>query len=366
MWNKIKSWFSQFSVWNIAGAIATLLSFASIMSYFGGVTANWGIITFAIAGFWIWQKFNQQVKTATEIAGSFLWYIGTFAVILLTAYTFGASTLLGMYENWADYNMSFWGFVRVFAPILALVIGSIMIASVAAKPKNFSKKLVVLCSILSCFGLLLYEIVGPLDKWLNIKKIEQAQDFNLGRLKIDKRLGLVAEITSDNVKVYQQNEDDDSKFDKYNSGIKQGDELPLANGLDQTLNDGPHKMIEVYLPVDEDYKNKNFTSRSKTAWVRLDEVNINNKPMPGNGFMDQPLENGKVHKITFASDDWIIVWENWPRGQKILISGFDENTVYFRYGNMEAKVPSSGILNGIDQPLEMKYKKGGTLYITKK
>lgn len=363
MLDKIRGWFSRSSIWNLIGIFATLLSVACIMSYFGGITANWAVIVFAISGFWIWQKFNPQVKTTTEIVGSFLWYIGTFAVILLTAYTFGASTLLGMYENWADYNRSVWGFIRVFAPIIALVVGSIMFASIATKPKSFSKKLVVMCSILSCIGLLLYEIVEPLDKWLNIKKIEQAQGFNLDRLRVDKSLGLVAEITSQNAKVYQ-NKNDERYFDAHqNFRVKQGDSFPLVSGLDKTLSDGPYKMIQVYLPD----VNGQLTGRSDTAWVRLDEVAINNKPMPGKGFMDQPLENGKVHKIIFNTDDWMVIWENWPKDQTIMITGFGEDKVYFRDGNMKAKIPSSGLLKTkIDYPLKIKYKKGGVLYITKK
>lgn len=367
MWDKIKSWFSLALAWDIAGFVATLISFAVVMSYFGGVTANWGVITFAFAGFWVWQRFGSKLKPMTDVIGSALWYFGTFVVALLTAYTFGASTLLGIYDDWSDYQGSLWGFIRVFTPILTLIIASIMISSVAPTPKSFSKKFVIACNILAVFGLLLYGLVEPLDKWLAAKKSELAQKFNLGRLKVSRNMGLVAEITSNNVKIYQQNKDDERKFDEYGSDIKQGDEMPLVNSLDQTLNDGPHKMIEVYLPANEDYKTKEFTGRSKTAWVRLDEINIKNKPVQFKGFADQPLEDGKVHKITFASDDWVVVWENWPQGQKILISGFGEDTVYFRDGNREAGVPLSGVLtSNIDHPLEMKYKKGGALYITKK
>lgn len=359
MWNKLKSWFSVASVWDIAGVVATLLSFACVMSYFGGVTANWGIITFAIAGFWVWQKFSSKIKPITDMVGSVLWYVGTFAVALLTVYTFGASTLLGMYEDWATHQGSIWGFIRVFAPIITLVIGSIMIASVATKPRSFSKKLVIACSILTSFGLMLYGLVGPFDKWLAAKKLEQAQKFDLDRLKIDKSMGLVAEITGEYIKVYKKIKGD--YFD-YLSSVKVNN-LPLADDLDKTLKDGPHKMIQVYLPD----KNGEFTQYSSKAWVRHDEVDIKNKPLQFKGFTDQPLEDGKVHKITFASDDWVMVWENWPRGQKILISGFGKDIVYFRDGNREAGVPLSGVLtSNIDHPLEMKYKKGGILYITKK
>lgn len=358
MWKNIKSWFSWSKIWNIAGVVALLLSFASIMSYFGGITANWGVITFAIAGLWLYQRFGSPVA---KTVGSVTWYIAAFTVYLLTAFTFGSSTLLGMYDNWADYSRSIWGFIRIFAPIISLIIGSIMIASVATTPKALTKKLTVFCMILVCFGLFLYELVEPFDKWMATEKLEQAQSLNKNRLATAKGLGMVAEIIGENIKVYQ-NIGDKRYFDEYPSfKANRGMPLPLVNGLGEVLNDGPHKMVQVYLPD----KNGQFTGRSETAWVRLDDVSVKNKPLLEKGFDDQPLENGNVRKITFTGDERCVVLESWPKGKTIVISGFGKDTVYFQDGNREAMVPESGIItSGINHPLEMRYRKGGILYIS--
>lgn len=361
MWDKIKSWFSLASAWDMAGVVATFISFACIMSYFGGVTANWGIITFAIAGFWAWQRFASKIQTTADIIGSALWYFGVFAVALLTAYTFGANTLLGMYEDWSIYQGSLWGFIRVFAPILTLVIASIMISLVAPTPRSFSKKFVVACNILAVFGLLLYGLVESLDRWMAARKLELAQEFDLDRFKIDKSLGLVAEITDRKVKIYRKIKG--GYFQRFRYQINTNIQLPLVDDLSKALNDGPHKMIQVYLPD----QNGQFTQYSSKVWVRLDEVNIKNKPLQLNGFTDQPLEDGKVHDITFHTDEIVRVLDNFRIGQKIIISGAPEGELKWPNKSNMAQllnVPQGTMLTNQEQTsLLLKYKNGGKITI---
>ena len=72
----------------------------------------------------------------------------------------------------------------------------------------------------------------------------------------------------------------------------------------------------------------------------------------------------KTTKIVFDTDDKVVILENWQAGQKIKISGYGDNTVYFRDGSRLAKVPASGVITSdVNQPLEIKYRKGEILYI---
>lgn len=206
---------------------------------------------------------------------------------------------------------------------------------------------------------MLYGIVEPLDKWLAVKKLEQAQKFNFDRLKIDKSMGLIVEIITKNTRVYKK--------------VKGGyfvslpfvrvDNLPLADGLDKTLKDGPHKMIQVYLPDD----NGDFTQYSLRAWVRLDDVAIKNKPLQFKGFTDQPLEDGQVHKITFYTDEIVSVLDNFKIGQKIIISGAPEGELKWPNKSNTAQllnVPQGTIFTNQEQnSLLLKYKEGGKITI---
>lgn len=75
-------------------------------------------------------------------------------------------------------------------------------------------------------------------------------------------------------------------------------------------------------------------------------------------------DDGGFMKIKFLSDDPVVVLKNWQAGQKIKISGYGDDIVYFRDGGRRAKVPTSGVMTSlVNQPLEITYKKGGTIYI---
>lgn len=280
---------------------------------------------------------NAKVKTfVTEIKEK-PWFSVVFSLILLVIYTIVATASLNYYFN---YNIA-----KEPIYLMALALGGIWLSARWYQGKtdledmaklSLTHLIVILISLPLISGILGYGINHAFS-WKN-EIFQKNEVVKAGR---DRRQGMEAEIIR-NFKVGDR-------------AFKKGEVLPLVliNNSIQEEQRGPYKFVLVY--VDE----------KKTAWVSLEDAIPRPKTIKLNGHNLNIEPNGKVWKITFTTDERLVIWESWPKGKTIVISSFGNDTVYLQDGSWETKVPKSGIVtSGITQPLEIKYKKGGILYIS--
>lgn len=279
------------------GFTAAISILASIGCYFAGTTANWVIIACMVAGMWAFNKIAPHFKPVTNMACSLLWYAGTFIVGYGTLYVALGHTVLGMYNDWADFHHSFIGFIRIYAPMIVLTIGSCMIAS-TSEGRGWSRRVVIAGSIVCAICLLLYGFVESADKWLAVFKNEKAQDLDQDAAKRTARMGLFVTVDKTGIKTY--NEIDKNAEYEVDKVLTVGVRYPIVNKEDQRT-DGPHKLVKIYLPTTEG----DFSGKSDQLWVRLDEVELVSNQKP------KASSNGQIifsHEYTgqgFGKNQWV-------------------------------------------------------------
>jgi uncharacterized membrane protein len=260
-----------FNIFNIIGVIIALIILISFACWHSGISANWTVIGYYGAGLWalIFLKrrsfFQATTNRISQVTGNLIWYTATYVVVILFAFTIGQETLLGMYSDWAEHSRSLWGFIRIFAPIIILTVGSMMVAS-QGTGKTFSKRLIQFIMVITVIALLMHGLVSSLDKWTNVQKQEWAERLDRDRLRTLKHFGNYAEPKK-RVAYYQEK----SKNRMYTKeGVLQKEKRYPVVSMDDIRRDGPARLIQVYLPDDAGQ----FSSRSRKRWVRLSSIDI--------------------------------------------------------------------------------------------
>lgn len=175
------------------------------------------------------------------------------------------------------------------------------------------------------------------NKWLQNNEVVRAER--------ERAHGVEAELISDEMIVGHE--------------YKTGHIFPVVtkNGSILAEQEGPYKFIFIFLP--------NQTGDITKFRIRWDKAITGHKTIHRPGVDLKPIDHeSKVFRITFLTNNSVCVIDDFKAGQKIKLSGYGDDEVYFRDGDRLAKVPASGIItSAVNQPLEITYKKGGILFI---
>lgn len=302
---------------NGLGVIAVLICIASIVGYSKlNPISNPVIFVFGYAVWWFMTRLGSKLNPVLKTAKSGLWYWGVFIGGWLVINMYFSHVLNAMYIAWADYDRSFWGFTQCFAPVILVLVSAIWVCAISTTPRTFSRRFLITAGILGAMGFFGFELLGPGQEYIAAKKIAAAQALagnSLNSSKEDKR---VAEVTVKNAKAYRF-DPSGRYFDQIEKLVfDAGFQFPLYKGTKETEEDGPHKLIRVFLP-DE---NKEFSRRSPTAYVRTDEIKIVRIAQKQNGVSIKKSDDGKTWWITFNTDGPVMITEL-KIGQKYIISG---------------------------------------------
>ncbi|MEI6596780.1 MAG: hypothetical protein WCL13_01030 [bacterium] len=174
-------------------------------------------------------------------------------------------------------------------------------------------------------------------------KNERMQKNEFVKIERDRRQGMEAEIIKD--------------FKVDNREFKRGEILPLvlANNSVQEEQRGPYKFIEVY------------TSEKETAWISLENAVLMPKTLHYEGYDKRESLDGKTWTIIFNTDQLVKVVDNFPIGQKFIVTGSAAGELKVPYVSDSTKFMDEmlGVIltNQKANSLCYKYKVGGKITI---
>ena len=272
------------NIFNVCLTVAAVLILIGFGCYFTKTTFNPVIIGFFLAGLWALKRIVPK-----ESIKSLVYYATVYVVVAGTAYIYGENTLLGMYKDWAVLSGTHLGFVRIFMPLIVLTAGSIFLSATATS-KTFTRGIVIICTGLAVLGLLLYGLVGALDKFLLVKKTETVEGLDRDRINTLRGLGNYALIINGNAKVYNEiKQGGIYVYPAATEKIEVGKKYPVYD-LNKIGEDGRQKLIQIWMPD----ANGDYNNNSVIRWVRIDDIYITKKeksPYP-------PLGTSKDFKFT--------------------------------------------------------------------
>ena len=263
------------AIWPILKLLAAVWILVSILGYFTGIQIGFIIIPFFIAGIWAMQVAVPYFKPITSTPKAVMLFSLVYIVVALTAYTVGKHTLLGAYDDWAVFDRTIFGAIRIFAPYIVLTLGSIFFAVVFPQMK-WPKRLVALSMVIVAICLMLHGIVEAYDKWAAVYLEKTAQTIEVDRLNMMKELGLMVRPKSSEVKIYK--EDSATLLFEATTNLDPAVRYPYLE-KEGERKDGMHTLICVMLPD----SNREFTRKSPMGWVRNREVAVE-PPHPSEKF----------------------------------------------------------------------------------
>jgi len=340
-------------VWSFLRILAAIWILVSIFGYFTGIQIGFIIIPFFVAGIWAMQVVALHFKTIADMPKSVMLFSLVYIVTALTAYTVGKHTLLGAYEDWAVFERTIFGAIRIFAPYIVLTLGAIYFAIVSPKMK-WPRLLVATGMFIMALCLMLHGIVEACDKWTAVYLEKTAQTIEANRLDVMSGLGLMARPKNDDVKVYEQ--DPATLFFEATSTLDSAIRYPYMEKEGEQL-DGMHMLICVLLPD----KNGEFTRKSPVGWAQNDEVAV--EPRSSEKFHIKKISK-KLWEVSFYTDEPVRVMDVWSAGTTIYFSGPTEGEVILQLdpaggGGMFPLPVGYPITRHVDSPLVLQYRAGG-------
>jgi len=345
--------------WPLLRLMAACWILLSIFGYFSGVKIGFIIAPFFITGIWAIEVVGVYLKPLANMPKAVGLFALVYIITVLTIYTIGKHTLLGAYEDWAIFDRTVFGAIRIFAPYIVLTLGSIFFAVTSAQ-MLWPKRLVALSMVIMIICLMLHEIVEAYDKWAATYLTKKTQEVEADRLEMINELGLMARPKNNNVKVYHQ--DPTTLFFNADTDPLTPDIRYLYIERNGEKQDGMYTLICIMLPD----KNGEFTSRSKIGWVRNSEVSI--EPRSADKFCIKKISQ-KFWEVTFYTDEPVRVLDTWAAGTTIHFSGPTSSEKVMESdpaggGEMFPLPIGYSITRHANSPLVLQYKKWGKINMT--
>jgi len=288
--------------WGVVKLVIATWIVAQFAGYFIGQQLPFVVVPYFLAGVWAVVEIYKRVSLAKSLAWSIVSYAIVFLLVSLTAYTWGAHSLLGMYNEWAMWERSVWGLLRIFGPIVVLTVGSVYFAAIAINTKIINRTIGI-CMILSTIGLLLHNNVSSADKWIDTWLKGVVQTSTLDRMDRESRLGICVQAKDlkdkqgkpKTVNAYRR--DAETKYFESIDGktLDPKVQYPYLEKRGEEI-DGAYKMICILIPDDKG----EFTAKAQEAWVRLDEVVVVSKVKPVEVPVKQVIKTG-TSQILFTN-----------------------------------------------------------------
>ncbi len=346
------------TAWPLLRLLAAVWILVSILGYFTGIHVGFIVIPFFIAGIWAMQVVAPYFKPITNMPKAVMLFSLVYIVVALTAYTVGKHTLLGAYDDWAIFDRTIFGAIRIFAPYIVLTLGSIFFAVIFPQMK-WPKRLVALSMVVMTICLMLHGIVEAYDKWAAVYLKKTAQAVEADRLDMMNGVGLMARPKNDKVGVYQQ--DPTTLFFEATKTLDPAVRYPYIE-REGERKDGMYTLICVMLPD----SNGEFTRKSGTGWARNSEVAV--EPRSSEKFHIKKISR-TFWEVEFYTDEAVRILDTWEAEKTIYFSGpTDMETVLQSDpaggGGMFPLPIGYPITRHADSPLILQYKNGGKIDIT--
>jgi len=281
-----------------------------IYSFFPDNNYHWGLVGFYLAGAWAVRRLAKKFKPEQSPLGDIAWYTGIFSLVMLAALSFPKTLLEDAYYNWVDYNRTFFGAIRVFAPWIGITLGAVMLSATAKEKRKISRRVAVFVTFLLVGVSLLGNIKDDLDSLLAAKLHYNGQNAEKESIRLLTKLGShVRVMKEDGIKAYAYNEKT-HLFDP-TADLEEGKLYPRYIKK-RERKDGSYQMINIFLPD----PNGEFTARAKEAWVRLEDVRVETKE-------SQTVvveKSGDLWKVHFLTDYPTEIYALQP-DQKFFVTG---------------------------------------------